>query len=277
MSAKHRKDFVKFRSYQLIKLLPEPTFIHGHISPVWLGRRPPITGCNSDYQDVGHLHCFASFGHKPSPILENTGSLIPGKLLGRSTKSRIDCGNFTGILKLKSRRLISFDIISWMLDDIGICMKSIEIGKQFSAFVCHLFACWLLGLQLEQKKWRLWQWPLSHAMSGRVSHFIMLHPNEEAHPIRFKSTWIEYDKNISKSYQNDIFSNFKTTDETCQALISSTMYNQDLNMSEGNIWKYDVKTPFNGPPSLVKNLQASGLKWHNSWESWHLWRTPRTP
>jgi len=104
-------------------------------------------------------------------------------------------------------------------------------------------------------------------MSGRVSHFIMLHPNEEAHPIRFKSTWIEYDKNISKSYQNDIFSNFKTTDETCQALISSTMYNQDLNMSEGNIWKYDVKTPFNGPPSLVKNLQASGLKWHNSWES----------
>lgn len=89
-----------------------------------------------------------------------------------------------------------------MLDDIGICMKSIEIGKQFSAFVCHLFACWLLGLQLEQKKWRLWQWPLSHAMSGRVSHFIMLHPNEEAHPIRFKSTWIGYDKNISKSYQN---------------------------------------------------------------------------
>ena len=127
---------------------------------------------------------------------------VPGKLLGRSTTSRIDCGNFTRILKLKSRRLISFDIISWMLHYIGICMKSTEIGKQFSAFVCHLFACWLLSLQLEQKKWRLWQWPLSHAMSGRVSHFIMFHPNEEAHPIRFKSTWIEYDKNISKSYQN---------------------------------------------------------------------------
>ena len=200
MSAKHRKDFVKFRSYQLIKLLPEPTFIHGHISPVWLGRRPPITGCNSDYQDVGHLHCFASFGHKPSPILENTGSLIPGKLLGRSTKSRIDCGNFTGILKLKSRRLISFDIISWMLDDIGICMKSIEIGKQFSAFVCHLFACWLLGLQLEQKKWRLWQWQHVAAITCDVwSCFTFHHASSER-----RSTPDQIQKHLDRIRQKHI-------------------------------------------------------------------------
>ncbi len=51
---------------------------------------------------------------------------------------------------------------------------------------------------------------------------------------------------------------FKTTDETY------------LKMSEGNM----TKTRFNGPPSLVKNLQASGLKWHDSSESRHLWRTP---